>query len=374
MKEVKLNILHLVDSLSIGGAERMLVDIANSTSEHHNIFVCVTRESAVLSTDLNGNVGLLVLGRKRRLEWRAIQNLRSFILEHRIDIIHVHSRSSFAFVSLIKFLKFINQPVIMHDHYGEIDLNDTIPYWFRLWSKRYVTQYVGVSESLAHWAYQAGIPSQKISIISNGIDIKRFDIKESVNLREKFSISSEKLIGIVVGRLHYQKGIDLLLDILTESVQRDRYIILFAGSKRENSYYELCLNKIAELHLNNNVIFIDEQRDIPHIIRGADFALMPSRSESGPLVLIEYMLAGLPFVSFRVGNISQQAAQLGIQGFVDFGETKCFSKELDSLVSCSSSERAARGEHGRAIARQYFDIRNKRAEWYTVYNKALENK
>lgn len=41
---VSMRILHVIDSLALGGAERMLVDIANaSVSDGHTVSVCVTR-------------------------------------------------------------------------------------------------------------------------------------------------------------------------------------------------------------------------------------------------------------------------------------------------------------------------------------------
>ena len=50
---------------------------------------------------------------------------------------------------------------------------------------------------------------------------------------------------------------------------------------------EHCRNLVARFRLPLAVRFAGSRSDVRGIIRGADFALLPSRSESGPLVLIE---------------------------------------------------------------------------------------
>ena len=48
-----LHVLHVIDSLARGGAERMLVDIANTSAVRHlRVSVCVTRSGQDLSSDL----------------------------------------------------------------------------------------------------------------------------------------------------------------------------------------------------------------------------------------------------------------------------------------------------------------------------------
>ena len=45
-----MNILHIIDSLAVGGAERVLVELANQAArDGHRVAVCVTRSETTLA-------------------------------------------------------------------------------------------------------------------------------------------------------------------------------------------------------------------------------------------------------------------------------------------------------------------------------------
>ena len=63
------HIMHIIDSLAIGGAERMLVDIANSTDKSKfSVSVCVTRSDITLAKNLLPDIPLRILNRQFRLD------------------------------------------------------------------------------------------------------------------------------------------------------------------------------------------------------------------------------------------------------------------------------------------------------------------
>jgi glycosyltransferase involved in cell wall biosynthesis len=117
---------------------------------------------------------------------------------------------------------------------------------------------------------------------------------------------------------------------------------------------------------------VSEFPQVQQLLRSADFALMPSRSETGPLVLIEYAMAGLPLVAYQVGNISQRMANAGIEGLVEPDDEQAFQDELLKLLVSSPQEWQKRGEHGKHIATELFDIRKVIPQWLAVYQKALK--
>lgn len=61
----KHNILQLIDSLEIGGAERMSINIANALAlNNYNSFLCATRAKSDLRHTILKNVNLLILNKK----------------------------------------------------------------------------------------------------------------------------------------------------------------------------------------------------------------------------------------------------------------------------------------------------------------------
>ena len=89
-----LGVMNLVDTLSVGGTERVAVNIANQLAERgHRSFLCTTRKEGKLAELVSPHVGRLALHRKRTLELDAIRRLTRFMKDHQIDVIHAHGSS-----------------------------------------------------------------------------------------------------------------------------------------------------------------------------------------------------------------------------------------------------------------------------------------
>jgi glycosyltransferase involved in cell wall biosynthesis len=368
-----MHILHVIDSLAIGGAERMLVDIANtSVYDGYQVSVCITRSQIDLASELHPQINVITLNRTRRFDMYALNKFSDLVKD--VDIVHVHGRSSFSFVAIAKTLHSNTIPLVLHDHYGSIEIDRHIPLWFRLWGRHMVSAYIGVYENLATWAFQAGIPKKKIFVIGNGINISRIQTDKIVYLREEFGIDISSLLGVVVAGLRREKGIDLLIkSIGSIEQQKQNFRIIVIGGERDPKYVQEC-KELAQLNgIADYLVFGGERTNIPQILNCVDFALIPSRSESGPLVLIEYLAASLPFVAFNVGDIAQRSSNYGIPGFVKAEDITAFAEEFSLLLSLSSEERCRRGAVGRVAAEKLFSIQLKMPQIYEVYRRVQTN-
>jgi len=132
----------------------------------------------------------------------------------------------------------------------------------------------------------------EISIIPNGVDIKRFTPAER---------SWEPTRMLFVGRLVHQKGLDLLVKALREL--RDlpwELTIVGDGVEREDLQTSL-----DEYDLTERVHFVGWQRGdelLSHYQR-ANLFVLPSRHEGMPNVILEAMACGLPVIASHIpGN------------------------------------------------------------------------
>ncbi|MBI3415667.1 MAG: glycosyltransferase [Verrucomicrobia bacterium] len=367
-----MRIMHVIDGLQLGGAERMLVDIANATAEDgHAVSVCVTRTEADLGGELRRDVPLWILGRQKRFDWLAMWRFAKKIRADKIELLHAHQRSTFAFLALLKTLGLVRVPIVLHDHFGQIEIDQSVPLWFRAWGRFCVGHYVGVYQRLADWAAAGGVDRSRIDAIGNAQDLRRLQQAPAKDLRREFSIRDDELIGITVAGLRHEKGIHVLLAALAQRTSKRLIKILVVGGTRDTGYVEKCRAQTAALRLEGTVIFAGERADVPGLINGADFALLPSISESGPLVLVEYMAGGLPFVATRVGDISNRVATLGVPDFVAPDDAAGLAQKLDRLLSLSNDEWVERKKLGRKVAQKYFDLRATMPQWYAVYQKTL---
>jgi glycosyltransferase involved in cell wall biosynthesis len=367
-----MHILHLIDALDRGGAERMLVDIANATVQAgETVSVCVTRQGTALASELHPTVKLWELNRQKRFDWRAFRQLDTLVHSAGVDVLHVHGRSTFSLIMTIKTLGLLPTPVVLHDHYGAIEVDCSIPPWLRYWGNRFIDCYVGVHPQLGAWAATVGIAPERIFVIANALDLNRLESSQALDLRSAFRINADVPIGVIVCGIRHDKGIDLALQALAQ-LKQTPFAVLVVGGDREPDYAAACRSQCAALGLDPKVLFLGERPDVPAILRGADFAILPSRTESGPLVLLEYMYARLPFVAFRVGSISQRVAGLGGTEFVPSNDVPALAQAIAALLHLPPTMRQMRGEHGQTLVKGYFDIRQAIPRWHAIYQKAMK--
>src|ERR1041385_2477419 len=113
-----MHILHVIDGLGLGGAERMLVDIANaSVADGHRVSVCITRNATTLVPELDSQIDVLVLNRTRQFTPAATHRLAQWQSARHCDVLHVHLRSSVTFMLLVRALEGLRKPIVFHDHY-----------------------------------------------------------------------------------------------------------------------------------------------------------------------------------------------------------------------------------------------------------------
>ncbi|MBN2117179.1 MAG: glycosyltransferase family 4 protein [Anaerolineales bacterium] len=366
-------IMHVIDALPLGGAERMLVEIANATCDpDFRVSVCVTRSVTSLASELNPNIRLHVLNRTSRFSLDGVKKMAAILQEEPVDLFHVHGRPSFAFLSYASFLCRIKGAILLHDHDGWVETVHIMPLWFRILARIKIDYYVGVHEQMCHWARQGGIPSFRVGFISNALNLMRFQENRLPVSRAEIGVSDEDLLGVWVGGIRRQKGLHFLIEALHGCQRLSKVKVLIIGDINERDYYLECLQKIAAYKLEDVLVFTGRRTDIPSLVKIADFALLSSQSESGPLVLIEYLASGLPIVAVETGSISHRAAQHNIPGFVPVGDTIAYCHALEELFQLSPEERRSRGALGVQVATEHFEISQVMPEWYHVYRVALK--
>lgn len=349
----------------------MLVDLANQTvNDGHRVSVCVTRSQLTLARELDPRIELLVLYRRARFSPIALGRLALHVRRNAVDVVHVHMRSNLLFVVQLRLARLLRAPIVFHDHYGTIETDSSIPRWFPV-VRRYITFYVGVYDKLEQWARRAGVPAARAITIPNALDLSRLATGRPSTIREDLEIGASVPVALVIATLRRDKAIEVLLEAVARSRHRTRLKVLVAGSDGEPAYAERCRTRREELGLDETVVFLGGRTDVPDLLRSVDLALLSSHTESGPLVLVEYLAASLPFASTLVGDIGRRLARMKIPGFVRPGDSAALAEELDRILDLSPEERRARGRQGYEHLVEHWDLRALMPRWYDVYRAAI---
>jgi glycosyltransferase involved in cell wall biosynthesis len=367
--------MHVIDSLDIGGAERMLVDMVNNIDpERYSVSVCVTRSAAPLQHEIHRDIPVKLLHRKYKWSIAGFTKLAEFSLQQRVDLYHAHGLSTFSFLLFAKRLGIIQKPILLHDHFGDIEIARATPKWFKYWGRASLDYYVGVSKKLVDWAINAGVSQTRATTIENALDIKRYAQVPAINLHHVFQVPIEKKVAVMIGNIRPSKGLDILIRVCT-SLNRDIIpVFVILGRVQDASYYKTCQDMIAKADLEEFFIFLGAQPDRIAWIKGADFAVIPSISESGPLVLIEYIACGLPFASMKVGGISELVYPSIPDAFASPLDIDRFSAILNRLAILPKIELKVLGEKIQKDILEMFDIRNKLSCWYAIYDEIIRER
>src|SRR5262245_45253528 len=98
-------VLHIVDTLSTGGAEHVAVNLANALlNSPFTPHLCVTRQLGPVREKLDPRVGFLHLNRKNRFDVGVLRKYIVYVRANHIRLIHAHSTSVIFALTMAHFL------------------------------------------------------------------------------------------------------------------------------------------------------------------------------------------------------------------------------------------------------------------------------
>ncbi|WP_170117368.1 glycosyltransferase family 4 protein [Chitinophaga ginsengisoli] len=140
---------------------------------------------------------------------------------------------------------------------------------------------------------------------------------------------------LCVGRLTYQKGFDMMLDIWAEVYKKyhDWKLIIVGNGEDE----EALKDQTERLGIGVSVEFVKATKEITKYYATASVYAMTSRYEGLPLVLIEAQSAGLPLIAFNCETGPKEVVEDGYNGFlIPAFDKAAFSEKLQQLMADES--------------------------------------
>ncbi|MBT3298971.1 glycosyltransferase family 4 protein [archaeon] len=130
------------------------------------------------------------------------------------------------------------------------------------------------------------INPKKISVIHNGIEIKKFNYQKSFDkLSNEFSIKKDQKILLYVGSGFKRKGVKEFLQIISKLRNLDIKAFVIGKEKDIEYYQELSL----KLKIDDRVIFTGPREDVDDFYTISDIFLLPTHYEPFSNVVLEAM-------------------------------------------------------------------------------------
>ncbi len=302
MTQRQIAVMHMVDTLRVGGVERVAVNLSNLLPRAgYRTHLSTTRAEGPFAALVSPAVGRLELARRGRFDLAPLGRLIRYIREQEIRILHAHGSALF-FARLAAL--FPPYPaVIWHDHYGRYAFNDR-PAWLYRGVTRRIAGVIAVNHPLVHWSTRVlRIPEERVWYIPNLVDMAAC------------ATAAPELPGrpgkriVCLANLRPQKDHFNLLAAMGLVRKRDPEAhLLLAGDFSDASYKDSVLRRIQELDLARHVSYLGRCEDVASLLEASDVAVLASLSEGLPVALLEYGLAGLPAVATEVGQCSEVLA------------------------------------------------------------------
>lgn len=352
-------VLHVIDSLRLGGAEALLAALVRELRRSGRSWnaVCVPDSG-------DADPGLVERMREHadELRWlpavplydpRLYLALGRALRDLRADVVHSHL--STANVSSRVAALALRRPHLttIHTVPGP-SAEDSRPRAFADgWSSRLSRCLVAPSVEVAE-AYRAAfrLPASRMRVIPNvpaaEPPASGFD-REA--LRREVGGEGVELLVLAVARLQPEKGIDDLVSAAAELQPRLPGLrVAVAGSGPEEAALR---RQIESAGLAGSFFLLGSRSDVGALLAAADVFCLPSRHEGLPLSLLEAMQAGLACVATRVGGVPGAIAD-GVDGFlVEPAAPGALAEALERSLR-EEDRRLAMGAKARDLVRERY--------------------
>lgn len=299
-----MKILQVINDLRGGGAEKLIADFAPlMRNKGHEVEVLLLRSKGSLYIeDLErNNIKVTHLSSNNLYSFSHIFRIRNFIKKGKFDIVNVHVFPVLYFVSLASLLGLGKAKLCYTEHstFNRRRTNEiyrTFDKFIYDKYKRVIAISFDVKKALMG---HLNCESEFISVINNGVDIKKFKDSPAINLSNliKGYHSEDKIICMVS---RFSKAKDQLTLIRAISLLPKNIKLLLIG---EGPLVSNCITLSEDLNIKDRVYFLGFRRDVQLILKSCDIGVLSSNWEGMPIFALEVFATGIPFIGSKVPGI-----------------------------------------------------------------------
>lgn len=314
----KTNVLHIIDNLGIGGAEKVMIGTVNSLPElqHHVAFL---KGSEALASYLPPSCRVKKLNYRGKIDiFRAALELRRYIRKNNISIVHSHLVLSTLVARLacprdVKLFTTIHN-LPSQSYFADRPLARLME---KLTYKKRHHMIAICNEVFEDYHGCIGIKGP-YTILYNYVEgiyqaesYKRMEKKDTLRL-------------IAVGNLKPQKNYSYLVEAFKQLPSNIHLDIFGSGPLREQLQAEIDRHKL-------NIRLCGVREDIHNILPRYDAFIMSSLFEGQPIALLEAMSCGIPALLSDIPVLREVTNSQAV--FFDINDTNDFVKKIKSVAN-----------------------------------------
>ncbi len=227
----------------------------------------------------------------------AVARLAAAMRRHGADVVNTHSgRDTFLAGLGARLVR--RRPLVVRTRHLILPITSRSTYSFL------PDHVVAVSEAVRAYLIGAGVPADRVSTVSTGVDTRRFDpATVAGGLRQELALPDAALLIGTVAILRAKKGHLDLLDAVPEvlsAVPQAQFVFAGDGPQHDN-----LSRAIAERGLEGRVRLLGLRRDVPELLKSFDVFVLPTHEEALGTSYLEAQAMGIPVIGTRVGGVPE---------------------------------------------------------------------
>ena len=414
-------ILHILGSLSIGGAENLVLDMLRHNTgkqagermaEYHVIYTQPSPGSRIEDFRSTGaQVIMYGCGKGIGRTFSFIRAVRGYIKRQGIGLIHCHNNIDAYWACFASYGMKI--PIVLTVHGFNLDLNflarkfrfglpvppgKGVRYPDNLILRKMHPVFVSLQAKNYYMeTYHSPVPGktgermrdflEKAPVIYNGIDTARFIEAEPLERKDLLPPDAgerreEKALRVFVmaGSFnslarHRQLGRRQLIICEAISLLKERngslpFVFLFIGEPNSgypehydpgNDEYAACREFCRERKLENDIFFLPPRSDIPRVLQTADGYIYASEHDTFGLSVIEAVVAGIPVICSDIPTFREVALDGELVTLV-----RNVPEDFARAISRMLRELPENGVQENTASRELKERRDKAVELYSI--------
>ncbi len=300
-----MKVLHLIDSLGLGGAQIVIKNLFEGQSENKSIHVYALREIEPHIEICHQNIH--VYPSSAKYSFAPLSTLSQFIEEQKIDVLHCHLFRSQTTGWILKKFYQPHLKLIFHEH-GPIFRNfapwiiDQMLVLVLKISRKDVFRYIAISNATQQRLLErAKLQPEKIKIVSNAVNLQKYSPTNQVTHPKliPFAKYGKFTIGYV-GRLSTVKGCRYLIEAMSLLTFEAHLLIIGDGELFDE------LNTLVQtLNLEDRVHFLGYIDTPEQAYLLFNVLVVPSLKEAFGNIVIEAQSCGTPVIATAVAGPSE---------------------------------------------------------------------
>jgi glycosyltransferase involved in cell wall biosynthesis len=362
-----MKVLLVVTGLSMGGAERVVTDLADALVADGCEVLLVYLKEPLQVRPRRSEVAMECLGMDSAADLLAgFVRFRRIVREFAPDVIHSHMFHATMLGRLVRLATPVPCMIsTMHTAYDGGRLR-AIAYRATDWLTDISTNVSceAVEEFVASGAVRAG----RMVTIHNGIAVDEFRPSPAARarIRESFAVPEGCRLLVAAGRLGWSKDYPNMFNALALLPGDLEFKLVIAG---DGALRESLEQMVGQLGLSSRVQFLGIRRDIPDLMAAADVFVLSSVGEGFGLVVAEAMACECVVVATDSGGVREV---LGTAGFlVPSRDPGALAKAVQAACSLPADAAAELGRAARQRVVDTYSFDRAVEKWHELYASLL---